>query len=48
MKVLQYYNLTEDNLLSVMHMVFYNDSLYVVNLYRYYVEDGYEHYGVQK
>ncbi len=48
MKVMQYYTLTEDNFLSIMHLVFYNDALYSVNLYRYYVYEGYQHYGVQK
>lgn len=47
-KVLQYYTLTEDNLLSIMNLTFYNDSLYAVNLYRYYVDEGYEHHGVQR
>ncbi|MGI6607947.1 MAG: hypothetical protein ACOX1F_03075 [Erysipelotrichaceae bacterium] len=45
--VLQYYTLTDDNLLSIMNLAFYNDSLYAVNFFRYYVEAGYEHTGVQ-
>ncbi|HPW53845.1 MAG TPA: hypothetical protein PK631_05680 [Erysipelotrichaceae bacterium] len=48
MKVMQYYTLSEDNFLSIMHLIFYKDALYSVNLYRYYVYDGYEHHGLQR
>ncbi len=47
-KVIQYYTLSEESLLSIMHLVFYKDALYSISLHRYYVYDGYEHHGVQR